>query len=349
MYSKDMGTKELYTKRLLLRPYKEEDATVLHQKFGCNPAMFEYSGWNPYATIDMAKDTVERFIDNYKDPHFYGWAIEMNGELVGTIGAYDYDGNQIEVGLSIDEDHWNQGIASEALDAVLRFLHDEEGVPHIVAWCANRNIGSQKAMEKAGMGFKEIQCKALEIDDVVYDKLIYQYPSAHVELKIPSQEDTEALVYICNRVDRKYLADRMPNPYTEKDAAWFINVIKENDGKNGVWRLIEVDGQPVGVISVEKEVDVYRVDGEIGYYLLNDYHSKGIMTQAVFKICQIAFDTLDLIRITGRYVSDNIPSGKVLEKTGFQYEGKKRCAVIKNDKVYDLCITGLLKEEWLNR
>ncbi len=85
------GTIEFSTKRLLLRRYRMEDAPSLFAKSGCDPLMYEYSGWNPYATLDMAERTVRRFIDSYGDPGFYGWAIEYQGQLIGTIGAYDYD------------------------------------------------------------------------------------------------------------------------------------------------------------------------------------------------------------------------------------------------------------------
>lgn len=86
--------------------------------------MYEYSGWNPYATPEMARDTVGRFIESYKDEHFYGWAIDCDGRLIGTIGAYDYNAEKssVEVGISIDRDHWGKGYATEALKAVLAYL-----------------------------------------------------------------------------------------------------------------------------------------------------------------------------------------------------------------------------------
>jgi len=61
----------------------------------------------------------EIFIENYTDPHFYGWAIEREGRMIGNIGAYDYDSkkNQIEVGFSIERASWGKGYAAEALEA----------------------------------------------------------------------------------------------------------------------------------------------------------------------------------------------------------------------------------------
>ena len=165
-----------------------------------------------------------------------------------------------------------------------------------------------------------------------------------IELRIPTMEDKDGLKAVCNAVDRKYLSDRLPYPYSDEDAEWWINMVSENDGRTGVWRLIFVDGKLAGNISVEQGHSVYNKDSEIGYFLLTDYWSKGIMTQAVKEICRIAFEKLDIIRITGVYYEPNAASGRVLEKAGFEYEGTRKKGVAKGDRIYDLCMTGLLKE-----
>lgn len=74
-----------------------------------------------------------------------------------------------------------------------------------------------------------------------------------IELKIPTMKDKEGLKAVCNAVDRKYLSDRLPYPYTDESAEWWINMVADNDGKTGVWRVIYVDGKLVGNISVEQD------------------------------------------------------------------------------------------------
>lgn len=174
-----------------------------------------------------------------------------------------------------------------------------------------------------------------------------------IELKVPTIEDKDGLKALCNAVDRRYLSDRLPYPYTDESAEWWINMIAENEGKAGVWRVIYVDGKLVGNIGVEKRQGVYHKDGEIGFMLLTDYWSKGIMTEAAGEICRIAFEKLDIIRITGEYFAPNVASGKVFEKLGFEYEGTRKNGVAKGNMIYDLCMTGLLKENfkenWLKK
>ena len=63
----------------------------------------------------------------------------------------------------------------------------------------------------------------------------------NVLLKECSLEDQEALREVCSRVDRSYIANRLPSPYTIDDAIWWINMADEHNGKDGIFRLITVD------------------------------------------------------------------------------------------------------------
>lgn len=155
----------------------------------------------------------------------------------------------------------------------------------------------------------------------------------------------QELIDICNKVDRSFLSERLPYPYTEEAADWWLGMVSEHDGKDGIFRAIVVDGRFVGNISVEQKSDVYRKDAEIGYLLLTEFWSKGIMTEAVSQICDTAFDELDILRITGLVYAPNIASQRVLEKNGFIREGLQRNAVYKDGEIFDLCLYGKLKAE----
>ena len=67
-----------------------------------------------------------------------------------------------------------------------------------------------------------------------------------------TSDDKPALMSLCNAVDRTFLSDRLPYPYSEADADWWLGMVEENDGKEGVWRSIWADGELVGSISVEQ-------------------------------------------------------------------------------------------------
>lgn len=70
-----------------------------------------------------------------------------------------------------------------------------------------------------------------------------------IVLKKWTMEDATSLSEICNKVDRKFLSNRIPFPYTIDNANWWLNMAKDNEGKKGIFRAIIVDGKYVGNID----------------------------------------------------------------------------------------------------
>ena len=169
------GTAELRTERLILRRYLPEDAAELYRVLGTDPEIDRYSGWNPYATLEMAEETVRRFIAGYDEAHFYAWVIDVDDIQFGTIGAYDYSDGRIEVGFSVVRPCRERGYATEALATVLVYLTENESIPCVTAWCAAENAASRRVLEKAGMRLVCTEKNGLTVGGKVYDKLIFEY------------------------------------------------------------------------------------------------------------------------------------------------------------------------------
>ena len=162
-----------------------------------------------------------------------------------------------------------------------------------------------------------------------------------INLHTWNTRDKPALMALCNAVDRTFLSDRLPYPYTEADADWWLGMVAGNDGKEGVWRAIVVKGQIVGSISVERMANENRSVGSIGYMILTPFWSQGIGTEAVRQICGIAFRELALERIIGEVFPENLASARVLEKNGFLLEETKVGAIVKGGMAMDVRVYGL--------
>jgi len=158
-----------------------------------------------------------------------------------------------------------------------------------------------------------------------------------------TKDDIKELVNLMNNANRSYLSNGLPYPYTEEHAQWWLNMVADKDEKDGLYRAVIVEGKIVGMVSLEKKSDVYEKDAEISYVLITKHWGKGITTQAVQKLCEEAFEKLDILRITGCVFGENEASKKVLTKAGFVLEGVMKQAVYKNDKVMDLYHYGLYK------
>ena len=74
-----------------------------------------------------------------------------------------------------------------------------------------------------------------------------------------STSDKPALMSMCNAVDRTFLSDRLPNPYTEVDADWWLGMVVENDGKQGIGT--EAVRQICGIAFQELALD--RIIGQV--------------------------------------------------------------------------------------
>jgi RimJ/RimL family protein N-acetyltransferase len=129
------------------------------------------------------------------------------------------------------------------------------------------------------------------------------------------------------------LRDRFPHPYTQADAEWWIN---HTTAKPVVTDFgIIVDGQAAGGISLMPCGDVERVSAEIGYWLGKTFWGRGIATEALIALTQYAFDHLNLTRVFAIPYAHNAASVRVLEKAGYQFEGRMRRSAIKDGVVTD--------------
>jgi ribosomal-protein-alanine N-acetyltransferase len=91
----------------------------------------------------------------------------------------------------------------------------------------------------------------------------------------------------------------------------------------------------VGVIGIYPQSDVYRGTAELGYWLGQPFWGKGIATAAVRRIVEFGFEELHLRRIFADVFASNPASRRVLEKAGFQLEGVRQLAIIKNEQIQD--------------
>lgn len=138
-----------------------------------------------------------------------------------------------------------------------------------------------------------------------------------------------------------YLRDIFPHPYTYQDAVNYISFI--NSTKHAVgWGIFD-DNQLAGVISLSFQQDIYRHSAEIGYWLGKDFCGRGLMSEAVNIVCNVAFAEMNLIRIFAGVFENNPASRKVLLNNGFEEEGIRRKAVLKNKTLLDDYLMAKLK------
>jgi RimJ/RimL family protein N-acetyltransferase len=162
----------------------------------------------------------------------------------------------------------------------------------------------------------------------------------NVNLKIVEKEDASLLQEWWNNPE----FSGVYNPLDAQQSKTDVEKELEKLGPEKAWFLIlKKDGNKLGFLAM-------RVSSpfgwQIGYVLVPSERGKGYCTEAVQLAVDYLFLSKDIIRVQAGTFTDNIASQKVLEKAGFQREGTIRKGMLAWGKWEDVCIYGLLREEW---
>lgn len=114
----------LYTNRLVLRKILVEDVPAL-LKYANNRNISDWIVNIPYPYEEPnAVFRISYAVQGFKSKQRYVFAIilKSQGELIGEISLHLWGSKvEAELGYWVGEPFWNQGIATEAIEAVLRF------------------------------------------------------------------------------------------------------------------------------------------------------------------------------------------------------------------------------------
>ena len=146
-----------------------------------------------------------------------------------------------------------------------------------------------------------------------------------------------------NKNIQNNLRDGLPYPYTESDAIDFIQAMLNSDKDATYAFAIVFDGKVVGSIGVFRQNNIHRLTAEMGYYIAEPFWGKGLGTDAIKQVSQYIFKNTDIIRIFAEPFAYNTASCRILEKSGFVFEGTLRSNAIKNGQIIDMKLYSLVK------
>lgn len=135
----------------------------------------------------------------------------------------------------------------------------------------------------------------------------------------------------------EHLRDGFPNPYGVRDARRFIGSLREADPLSAL-AITLGEGPPIGVMGLTAGSDVYRLSGEVGYWLGAAHWGHGYATEALMGFAAAIWEWTPMERLHAGVFSGNPASERVLEKAGFELESVQRRAVVKNGRIRDLAV-----------
>ena len=144
------------TERLILRPWKDEDAESLY-KYASDPKVGPIAGWPVHTRIEDSAGVIKGVLSA---PETYAVVLKETNEPVGSIGLmigeksnFDIEDDEGEIGYWIGGPYWGMGLIPEAVRELLRRGFEDLNLKTI--WCGyfDGNDKSRRVQEKCGFTY----------------------------------------------------------------------------------------------------------------------------------------------------------------------------------------------------
>ncbi len=156
-------------------------------------------------------------------------------------------------------------------------------------------------------------------------------------------DDAPALAkHANNRKIWRNLSHRFPHPYSIEDAEAWIRYASDQQPQTAF--AIASDVEVIGAIGLELQSGVRSRSAAVGYWLSEPFWKRGITTNALRAITEYAFSNFDIARLYANVYEWNPASARVLEKAGFQLEGRLRRSVTKDGQTIDQWMYAMVRE-----
>ena len=145
-----------------------------------------------------------------------------------------------------------------------------------------------------------------------------------------------------NRAVWRNIWDKHPYPYGVADAEEWIQYAMQQDPETTF--AIASGDEAIGTIGFLPQADVARLSAEIGYWLGEPFWGRGITTGAVKALTEHAFAEFEFVRLYATVMVWNPASARVLEKSGYRYEGLMRQSAFKDGEIIDQWLYATVRE-----
>ncbi|MBB4826308.1 RimJ/RimL family protein N-acetyltransferase [Sporosarcina luteola] len=179
-----------------------------------------------------------------------------------------------------------------------------------------------------------------------FDKTAYSIQTDRLILRLFEKSDAQTVTRLCNNYNIYKSTLYLPYPYSLNDALVWIETHKKNFDEDCSYELAITDkdsGELFGAISLSNNQRFKN--GEIAYWIGEEYWGRGYGTEAAKAIIDFAFQEKTLNKVFARYFKTNPASGRIMEKIGMEREGVLKDHVIKDGKYEDLIHFGMINPQ----
>jgi UDP-4-amino-4,6-dideoxy-N-acetyl-beta-L-altrosamine N-acetyltransferase len=131
----------------------------------------------------------------------------------------------------------------------------------------------------------------------------------------------------------------------EEHQKWFQRIQSD---PNAIYLIFEIGSFPVGTVNFTS-IDRKNQRCLWGFYIGLEDLPKGTGFRMGCLALDYAFELLNMRKICGEVLANNLPSRNFHRKLGFSEEGHFKEHVLKGDTYHDVVLFSLLKNDWLAR
>lgn len=162
------------TSRLTLRPFRLGDVEdVLAYAQDPEWSRFLRDLPQPYDRAEAEKAVAKQILmDRVQEPN---WAIVFEGRVIGgVVLLLDFTNRSAEIGYSVGRRHWNQGLGTEAVRAVIDLAFStHQDLNRVWARTDPANVASQRVLEKTGMMKEGVLRLSRVYGEVAFDEAYF--------------------------------------------------------------------------------------------------------------------------------------------------------------------------------
>ena len=152
MFFKANKHPNLFTERLVLRAPSFLDIEDVFD-FCSDPDSCRYADWTPHRNKGETREFIA-WLKRKSGERNYTWVIEHKqfGVVIGTISIVevDYSGKIVTVGYTLSKKFQHQGLATEALKELVRYVLRDLNAERVQAKVMPENLSSCKLLERVG-------------------------------------------------------------------------------------------------------------------------------------------------------------------------------------------------------
>ena len=147
----------LFTQRLILRPWTEQDAEDLYT-YASDPAVGPITGWPPHRSAAESLFVIQNVL---AVPETYAICMRTDGKAIGSISIklgeqtdFTDREDECEIGFWLGKPFWGNGIMPEAAKEILRHAFVDLSMRRVFCGYYDGNLRSKRVQEKLGFQYQ---------------------------------------------------------------------------------------------------------------------------------------------------------------------------------------------------